>query len=257
MTIYFFCKHGGAWGSGERWMYRLASTTFLEEQMAVAIIGYRTFPDGNVRDQISDIRSAYSTLTSKFPELFKRPDHLTSKEWIGKMLIGHSSGAHISLMLITEEIESHLSNHREDDPMFDKLISLSPVTSISKHFVFEAGRGVEEISPMKPACYSTRDSFDICSPTERMLKLKDAANRSDSIATKMLFVHGLKDDTVPFTSTQSFVKALREVMPTVRYKEYYPDIEHVDAVTDLMLGGQTKNLIREWLLEISNAMYYF
>ena len=36
-----FFVHGGAWGSGLPWMYRLVASSFLEEGMNVAIIGYR------------------------------------------------------------------------------------------------------------------------------------------------------------------------------------------------------------------------
>lgn len=38
-TVFFV--HGGAWGSGMPWMYRLVAPTFLRLNFAVVIVGYR------------------------------------------------------------------------------------------------------------------------------------------------------------------------------------------------------------------------
>jgi len=51
---------------------------------------------------------------------------------------------------------------------------LSGVYDISHHFDYEAGRGVEELSPMKPACGYTRNAFDHFSPA---LKLQTLLSR--------------------------------------------------------------------------------
>lgn len=228
--------------------------------MAVAIVGYRTYPDGTVNDQIDDLKAADAMLTEKFPELHERPTSMSSKEWIGKMLVGHSSGAHICSLWMVEEIESHFQTNQSDcrrSPMFDKFISLAPVTSISQHFIHEAGRGVEEISPMKPACYCTKSSFDNCSPAERILQLKGrqpSGGSSKSISTRILFVHGVEDDTVPFMSTQNLVRAIKDVAPTIKCEEYYPNAEHAEIVTDLMLGGETKEIVKRWLDDISSTI---
>ncbi len=32
-------KHGGAWGSGSPWIYRLVASPFLEKNMVVAVVG--------------------------------------------------------------------------------------------------------------------------------------------------------------------------------------------------------------------------
>ena len=81
--------HGGAWGSGKPWMYRLIGQPFLEEaNMAVAILGYRTYPDGNVQDQVDDIDSAISSVSMKYPHLVKHRKR--DGDWLGVHLMGHS-----------------------------------------------------------------------------------------------------------------------------------------------------------------------
>ena len=70
-------------------MYRLVGQPFLEEaNMAVAILGYRTYPDGNVQDQVDDLDAAISSVAMKYPQLVKRQSR--DDEWLGVHLMGHS-----------------------------------------------------------------------------------------------------------------------------------------------------------------------
>ena len=79
-------------------MYRLAATPFLEANMAVAIVGYRTYPDGNVQNQVDDLELASTFIATRYPHLSKRPDFVDKNEWIGVSLVGHSSGTHIAML---------------------------------------------------------------------------------------------------------------------------------------------------------------
>ena len=66
-----FFVHGGAWGSGLPWMYRLVAAPFLEDlNMAVAIVGYRTFPDADVPGQVQDLERAADLLYRERRDLF-------------------------------------------------------------------------------------------------------------------------------------------------------------------------------------------
>ena len=47
--------HGGAWGSGSQAMCRLVAAPFLERECAVALTSHRTYPDGNMQDQVDDV----------------------------------------------------------------------------------------------------------------------------------------------------------------------------------------------------------
>ena len=83
-------KHGGAWGTGEPWLYRLTALPFLENNQAVAIVGYRTYPDGLIQDQVNDVELAIQTLSSRYPALVTRPSTMQMSDWLGITLIGHS-----------------------------------------------------------------------------------------------------------------------------------------------------------------------
>lgn len=88
-------KHGGAWGSGQAWQYRLVAQPFLDQGMAVAVVGYRTFPDGDMNDQVKDLEMAAQELTQQYPDL------CTKQTELGVCLLGHSSGAHIAMSMLS------------------------------------------------------------------------------------------------------------------------------------------------------------
>lgn len=251
-----FFVHGGAWGSGMPWMYRLCATPFLEEGLVVAIVGYRTYPDGSVRDQVDDLELAYQYLKMKFPHITAVASELeqhTNASYIGAVLVGHSSGAHIALLWIVEQIEKRIQNEAfQITKFFDHFIGLSGVYNISHHFDYEAGRGVEELSPLKPACGSTREHFLFYSPAVRLQKILSDSSFSKNISIydfmpRILFVHGIDDTTVPFTSTADAGRILRSCGVGICDEYYVPECGHSDVVTQLMLGGYTQIAIKIWL----------
>jgi acetyl esterase/lipase len=63
-------------------MYRLVAEPFLKQGWTVAILGYRTYPDGTAKDQCDDCAQAIKCLADEFPEW--RRGEMT--------VIGHSSG---------------------------------------------------------------------------------------------------------------------------------------------------------------------
>ena len=63
LLIFF---HGGAWGSGFPTMYRLIASPFLEQNYRAVILGYRTYPDGTMDDQIQDLAHAIEYFTGKY-----------------------------------------------------------------------------------------------------------------------------------------------------------------------------------------------
>jgi len=155
---FLFFVHGGAWGSGQPWMYRLVALPFLKIGVTVAIVGYRTYPDADVEGQVTDVISATNLLLRTKPHLFYPPD----SGCLGACMMGHSSGAHIGLHSLIHSLD------RNTPIPFHYLIGLSGPYCISSHFEYEAHRGVEEISPMKAACGHTRNSFHHNSPHKRL-----------------------------------------------------------------------------------------
>ena len=266
MSLYIRISHtkkGGAWGSGKPWMYRLCASPFLEAGLAVAVVGYRTYPDGSVQDQVDDLESAAKAIATQYPHLTRKPNDQSDKDWLGLTLMGHSSGAHIAMLMAVERIEKCLEKnqdyHAADTLRFNNLVGLSGVFSISHHFDYEAGRGVEEISPMKPACGFTRESFDHFSPAIRLKSLlnkKSQKGNVDEIIYKLmpdtLLVHGCHDNIVPFFSTSEAAKILRSCGVGV-CQEHYMMCGHSDVVIELMCGGKTKEIVVDWLQNIRSS----
>lgn len=272
-----FFVHGGAWGSGHPWMYRLTATPFLEQSMAVAVVGYRTYPDGNVQDQVDDLETAAMALKHRYPHLCENG---SDEMELGITLMGHSSGAHIAMLMAVQRVERCLDrmngidncndiNIAETDTdtiQFDKFVGLSGVYDISHHFDYEAGRGVEELSPMKPACGYTRHAFDHHSPALRLLSLLSTRTRtthrtnSDNLKVHvdevirnqmpdMLLIHGVEDATVPFTSTSEAAMILRSCGVSC-CEERYMISGHPDVVMELMMEGRTRRMVMDWLFQL-------
>mmetsp|Transcript_63359 Transcript_63359/g.187226 ORF Transcript_63359/g.187226 Transcript_63359/m.187226 type:complete len:497 (-) Transcript_63359:389-1879(-) len=279
-----FFIHGGAWGSGKAWMYRLVALPFLKVGMAVAIVGYRTYPDADVPGQVEDVRRAAKELKIKRPDLWIRASEggcsRDRDELIGTCLMGHSSGAHIALLylvdLVTRNIEcSRISetkgsadamgpkSNRPDPsvPAFDAYIGLSGPYDISHHFDYEAGRGVEELSPMKPSCGHTRDLFQANSPAIRLQRLLPDFKECDDdkspslgcLIPRMLLVHGIEDATVPFTATSEAARILKSCGVRSCDEMYFAKTGHEDVVMHFMLGGRAADEVLRWL-ELSVSM---
>ena len=269
--------HGGAWGSGMPWMYRLvAHEQFLAQNWAVAIVGYRTYPDGHVQEQVDDVAAACAYLQQHFMGV-------DNNKPIPMTLMGHSSGAHIGLLLLVNHvIDTHLSpesssssswNHTAADSSslsslswwnaLDSFVGLSGPYDICHHFDYEAARGVEEISPMKPTCGSTRTAFRHWSPARKLqAALATATTTNKSLANPcmlqqllppLLLLHSVDDETVPFTSTSEAAHVLHSCGITKLDQVYVADsIAHQDTVMHLMLGGRVLDETLAWIQRVQH-----
>jgi len=200
--------------------------------------------------------------------------------WLGNIIMGHSSGAHIALLLLVkmlgERMKSSSSqpaasmtrkqNNRYPWSFPDYFVGLSGPYDISDHFDFEAGRGVEQISPMKPICGHSRMNFDRASPTKRLLsKLASFREQSDAVESSfdsarmkmptlqqitppILFVHGIEDATVPFTATSDAARILKSCGLTDCQEIYLEKTTHQDVIMHFMMGGAAMDAVFDWLL---------
>jgi len=251
--------HGGAWGSGKPWMYRLASIPFLEMGLAVAIVGYRTYPDADVDGQVEDVERAMEDLARR------RPDLLQNNRGGGiSALVGHSTGAHISFLTVLKRSKAHMEAEKQGkeskDVFINSFIGLSGVYNIQNHFEFESGRGVEEMSPLKPVCGFSVENFienSACFRLEQCLLDQereecDVAEEVELVdhLPQMLFVHGVLDDTVPYTSTQKIVDAILSIESSDVEEKCHEilleDVGHSDTVMHLMFGGKTRDSLVDW-----------
>jgi len=249
-----FFVHGGAWGSGLPWMYRLIAQPFLDMGMAVAIVGYRTFPDGTVPDQVRDLEMASKELTRRFPDICQ------SESDFGVCAMGHSSGAHIIMQMLVNRLQRQIglsdntSTTMDEYPemRLDTFISMSAPYEIASHYEFESLRGLQDLSPMKAACGNDVKRLSNYSPVlqftnqlnEQSLYLKSLAN---DLCPHMAMIHGVQDETVPFTSTRQAVKLLRNAGITKCDSMFMSETGHSDTVFELMFGGKTQSVVMDWL----------
>ena len=291
------CYSLGAWGSGLPWMYRLVASRFIAQNIAVAIVGYRTYPDGDAQDQVNDLAEAAKMIQRKYPYLWKRrrgrkkgsyhhtiggnSNSKQNDDHIGVCLMGHSSGSHIGMLLLVQQIEMKLRSkqyHNQQQQQqeiieFDTFVGLSGVYNIQHHFDYEAGRGVEEISPMKPACGYTRAAFDHFSPAVKLHSLmripcssgvesddnKHDMNTTDLFMSSnippMLLLHGADDDVVPFTSTSEAARIIRNCGAQQCFEYYLSNTGHADVIMHFILGnGRSFDVVIKWLKDVNDSL---
>jgi acetyl esterase/lipase len=235
--------------------FQLAARPFLKLNLAVAIVGYRVYPDGNVNIQVRDLELAYQQLSEEYPDLCgpSRTHHP-----IGLVVVGHSSGAHIALMMIVEQVKRLLLVQEENSeirnvPLVDKWVGLSGPYDVSHHFDYEAARGVEELSPLKPACGYSREQFRKNSPVLRLQDFLASIQEHRELCPSLFFpstllVHGMEDSTVPFTATSEAARLLRACGLSNVDEYYVPRGGHPDTVVELMLGGKVPRAIVKWFM---------
>jgi len=247
-----FFVHGGAWGSGLPWMYRLVAMPFLKHGMAVAIVGYRTWPDADVHGQVDDLEQAAAFLSTQFPDLFTNMTPNDNPGHLGTCLMGHSSGAHISLLMLVDRARRRIQTGVTGDSLeFYSFAGLSGPYDISHHFDYEAARGVEEFSPMKPVCGYSREAFRENSPALRLMRYLTDVSESDASIhdafPRMLLVHGSDDGTVPFTATAEAARILRSCGVSQCEEIYVAQVGHQDTIMEIMIGGKTRDVVMDWL----------
>lgn len=206
-----FFVHGGAWGSGDPWMYAICAYNLAKALDCDFCfnIRYPLYPDANILEQKESVSRAISFLRNLYPR----------HEFI---VAGHSSGANLCAL-------SMLDNHYH----VSTLLLFNGVYDIHKHYLWEASRGilhallftakllnlsppgVHLISPMGGAASV---SFDYCSPT--LIASRKTASLFCFPST--ILVHHADDNTVPFTSSKEFAEELTK--KKARVYAFYPQV---------------------------------
>jgi acetyl esterase/lipase len=226
----FFFLHGGAWGSGFPTMYRLISVPFLQRGYRAVVLGYRTYPDGKVADQVDDLAMAVDHFVQKYGGV--------GGEKTPVVLMGHSSGAHISL----------LAALKGRIPNVDAIIAASGVYDCAAQVEHEQTLEVDQLSPLSPVTGMQRESMNRYSPT---WIVSQANEKEINSIPQLLLIHG-EDDTVVLPSSSSlFYEKLQErQLPTKQVSlKILAGTDHKDPVIETLVGGQTQSVILEWLEE--------
>jgi acetyl esterase/lipase len=229
--------HGGAWGSGKPWMYRLATEGICDAIPGASkgiLIQYPVYPLATIFDQAECIIDAIEFVKSNARTLGM------SKQ-TKFVLVGHSSGAHLSVL-------ATIAASRKGRRLVDVVLGLSGVYDIGSHFDFEKNRGVHVISPMRSAALGPLN-WDDCSPSLILQQYFEPAigHQVDTsiiesemsmgwpirLFPKFFFLHGTRDATVPHSSTEKMEEVLAARGCDVH--AIYADYEHIDPIVDLTM----------------------
>ncbi|GBG32708.1 Kynurenine formamidase [Hondaea fermentalgiana] len=206
--------HGGAWGFGNKEMYTLHALELERRGFLVLVLNYRLYPWAKSDEQAQDVNLALRWARERYPGASST------------RVMGHSSGAHISMLAAIQAAQ-------QGEQLCDGLLLLSGPFDIETHYDFERGRGVHELSFMKPANGTTLEEFRARSPVRLVRQL--SVDERDLLPHIML-LHGEKDDTVPVTSTLALHRELvhigHEDLETYILERH----DHVDIHTDFMFG---------------------
>ena len=144
-----FFVHGGAWGSGSKVMYRLLGRRFRKYLNYVTVIpNYRVYPEADVGGQVRDINKALKWTKNNIKQYGGDPNQI--------YIIGHSSGAQISMLLLFSYIyetadETNSYNHYNLLQSIKGFIGLNGPFDIARHIKIEEKRRLHTVSPMLPA----------------------------------------------------------------------------------------------------------
>jgi len=162
--------YGGAWSTGDAKLYAPMALNLSQGQgWTVVLPNYTLFPASHIEDMVVDVAEAIKWTNENISDYHGDRDQI--------FLVGHSAGAHlVSLTLLHDAIskaavDNPLGAFRSHIPLFQTQLPriagvclLSGVYDIFTHLVFEASRGVEEVSAMARAAGHCKRKFLYSSP---------------------------------------------------------------------------------------------
>jgi acetyl esterase/lipase len=188
--------HGGAWGSGRLFIYRLIAWNMALCMGAdkMCLIKYPVYPESTIKQQVICIENALTYIKQ----------NITTNKDYKIVLSGHSSGANISSLAIL-----NAANSVHNSQICDIFIGLAGVYSVYDHYFHEKMRHVHEISPMY-AAGECRGEFELdklhaVSPTSIAPTVLSITSKLPA----MLFIHCTNDHVVPDASTRKYVEILQ------------------------------------------------
>ncbi len=200
ILIIFF--YGGSWDSGNKEQYKFVASSLTENGYTVAIPDYRLYPEVMFPMFMEDAAKAVAWLQND-------SEYLNNIEHI--YLMGHSAGAQIANLLISDE--RYLSNENV------KVASLTGSIGIAGPYNF---------LPLKS------DRLKSIFPEE----IRDSSQPINFIngdEVPFLLLHGLSDKTVLPKNSETFAEKIKSVNGEVVLK-FYKDVGHIGIIKPFING---------------------
>lgn len=192
--------HGGAWQGGNKDLYTFIGEAFTSQNLIVVIPNYRKYPN-LFPDFLNDTAKAIAWTHANIERFGGNPDNFT--------LMGHSSGAHIALMLALNP--KYLEQTQTPISAISSVIGLSgpydflPLTSPKLKEIF---------TPAKP------------------LALSQPIHFAHKNAPPILLATGLKDKRVDPSNSTRLAKRIEAVGGQIVLRNY-PTYSHSDILVKL------------------------
>lgn len=193
--------YGGAWRSGNKELYTFVGEAFASAGMVVVIPDYRQYPDNLFPDFINDTAAAISWVRENISEYGGNAESLN--------LMGHSAGAHISMMLAF-------------DPQYLEHVAV-PISSIRSVIGLA---GPYDFLPLREP--HIQKIFSTAKPLESSQPI----NFASATAPPVLLAMGLKDKRVDPQNSLRMAAAIEAKGGRVQLISY-PDIGHSKILLSL------------------------
>lgn len=203
--------YGGGWTSGVKEQYYFAADAFTSAGYTVAIPDYIKYPEGRFPVFVEDIALAIAWLE----------DNITRTLGIENMvLMGHSAGAHIGALLITDP--SYLAAHDLQPQIIDRFVGLAGPYGFTpkKRKYRNIFNNMENYQPMQPLHFADGDE------------------------PQMLLLHGDDDGTVVVENTQRMAQKVNAAGGVADTK-IYSGFGHIGMLLSLSKVYDFKGAVRE------------
>ena len=229
--------HGGAWGSGKPWMYRLMASGMAKclNATSAIVLQYPLYPEALIAQQAESIYDALRYIRWNSGKFGISSDSTY-------VISGHSSGANICALALLKCVQN-------EEKLVDSFIALNGVYDIEKHYHFEKARGAHEFSPMSVAAISP-DRWWESSPS---LLFQEVSEESVTRFWPDTFIlHGLSDTTVPFSSSYEFAEKLLHKGAAVL--TCFPEsLAHADCIFEFTVEAQSasRDAVKKYFTDFS------
>jgi len=194
--------YGGSWRDGSRRYYRFVGSIFSRRGFVVVIPDYRVFPQVRFPGFMEDAAAAVRWTLDHADRFGGDADKLT--------LMGHSAGAHIGALLLTNP--AFLGRHGLVPDVFKRFVGIS---------------GPYSFNPLD--YQSTAEIFATANPIATARPIKNVSGAEPP----MLLLHGGEDKTVYPVNTINLARAVTDAGGRAR-SIVYPRLGHKGTLLSLV-----------------------
>ncbi|ORX97667.1 hypothetical protein K493DRAFT_406876 [Basidiobolus meristosporus CBS 931.73] len=230
---------GGTWNRGSRQVYSPMAQTLRKLGYLIVLMEGDHFKETTIGDMVAAMQHAITWVFSHIREYGGDPNQV--------YLMGHGSGAHLVSLTIIHDALTSLDLLPETGPTSSHikvpkwnlnrapkargLILFSGMFDTKSQYHHERYRGIEEISGLARVMGLPDAPNGLTSPSALLLHALERENQDvlrSLLPSRMLIVHGDKDNIVPLHSARTFFNQLCKVgIADVKLK-IYSNMKHIN-----------------------------